>query len=199
MIYGFCSGTFHIVHSGHIRFIRECRSRCDHLTVMIANDVEIFNKSGCIPKISLEDRKSVFSEFKSIDRLLISPYNTKPSWDEFFSDISASVMNYPVIGFSIPYITYFVNEDVDDYDDRSMAAMKHGFNVEQLSRKNNDSGNSTSKILSNFSKVFITRCCKGRVVFNYSFPAGYFYLDSYYVYDLSYLHQCPFCFSKEFI
>jgi cytidyltransferase-like protein len=74
----FVSGTYDIIHAGHIQFFNDAKKLGDHLTVCFASDevISIYkNRKSALP----EDNKRVILEnIKAIDRVVMSSNNEIP-------------------------------------------------------------------------------------------------------------------------
>jgi len=79
MVIGIKTGTFVILHSGHIECFRQCKSMCDKLIVLINNDDYILRKKGCIPMPAV-DRKIILESIKYIDEVHIFDEPTEDRW-----------------------------------------------------------------------------------------------------------------------
>lgn len=68
----FVSGTYDIIHAGHIQFFKDARALGDHLTVSFASkDVIVLSKKR---KPSLPDshKKIILSELRCVDKVISS-------------------------------------------------------------------------------------------------------------------------------
>lgn len=135
---GLCSGTFSIPHVGHVLFINECKKHCDNLTVMIANNAEIRDKKGEV-KIDINHRIDFFTSLKSVDKLVISPYDV---FGEGYGKLDG-LYNY-LMENSIDI--YFVNEDAFDLEERIKFCNENSIEIKVLSRTNNNSNISSSEL-----------------------------------------------------
>ena len=68
---GIVSGYFNPVHIGHIRMLSAARTQCDHLIVIVNNDVQQLLKKN---KIIMEEyeRAVVVRELRTVDELFLS-------------------------------------------------------------------------------------------------------------------------------
>jgi D-beta-D-heptose 7-phosphate kinase/D-beta-D-heptose 1-phosphate adenosyltransferase len=70
MIKVFLTGTFDIIHRGHIEFLKYAKSQGDYLAVAVDTDARVKEKKGNTrPYNSLEDRLYVLNSIKYIDKL----------------------------------------------------------------------------------------------------------------------------------
>ena len=65
---GFINGCFDVLHIGHIEMFKECKKMVDVLVVAIDSDSRIKNNKGAKrPYNSMEDRKNMLMNLKTID------------------------------------------------------------------------------------------------------------------------------------
>jgi len=73
MIRGFACGVFDLYHPGHVFMLRECKEKCDHLTVAI-NTAKNFdytvNPGKRRPIFTPEERKLVMESTKYVDSVV---------------------------------------------------------------------------------------------------------------------------------
>lgn len=70
LIHGYCAVTADILHIGHIRFINDCKSKCDFLTVGIMTDECVKKYKGEYPIMNQEQRKEIVLNLKSVDNAM---------------------------------------------------------------------------------------------------------------------------------
>jgi len=71
MIKGFMTGSFDIIHRGHIEIIKYGRSMCDYFIIAIDEDDRIKSKKGnSRPFNNLEDRMEVLSSIRYVDKVV---------------------------------------------------------------------------------------------------------------------------------
>jgi glycerol-3-phosphate cytidylyltransferase len=68
----FTAGTFDLVHSGHVNFLRQCAEFGD-VTLVLNTDEFIQRYKGKPPVMSYEERFEVLSEFRSVKNIF-------PNW-----------------------------------------------------------------------------------------------------------------------
>ncbi len=68
---GIVSGYFNPIHLGHIKYIQDAKSRCDHLIVIINNDIQQIIKKGKIIMNELE-RIDIIKELRSVDETILA-------------------------------------------------------------------------------------------------------------------------------
>ena len=66
----FTNGCFDIIHYGHVRILREARALGDALVVGLNSDKSIERLKSRKPFNDLRSRKTILSEFKSIDYII---------------------------------------------------------------------------------------------------------------------------------
>jgi glycerol-3-phosphate cytidylyltransferase len=64
----FTAGTFDLVHSGHVNFLRQC-AEFGEVTVVLNTDEFIERYKGKPPVMSYEERFEVLSEFRSVKNI----------------------------------------------------------------------------------------------------------------------------------
>jgi cytidyltransferase-like protein len=73
---GFCSGSFDILHVGHVRFLEACADRCDVLVVMVGTDAQIRHAKGHNrPVIEQQARLEMVNALKAVDYCFLDPFN----------------------------------------------------------------------------------------------------------------------------
>lgn len=72
---GFVTGTFDLLHPGHLHFFRECHKRCDHLTAALHVDPTCENKEKNKPIQTVYERYAQLRACKYIDTIV--PYQTE--------------------------------------------------------------------------------------------------------------------------
>jgi cytidyltransferase-like protein len=63
---GLCGGVFAILHPGHIHFLKQCKSQCDVLVVVVAND-ERAKRKGYGFVLSQDERVALLEAVKYVD------------------------------------------------------------------------------------------------------------------------------------
>lgn len=76
-------GAFDIIHIGHIRHLRQAKSKGDILVVQITGDKRYTEKRGYPPLISQKDRAKIISAIRFVDYVFIS---NKPHFDQKIVD-----------------------------------------------------------------------------------------------------------------
>lgn len=85
-------GTFDLLHYGHLKLLKRCKTLGDHLTVGLSSDE--FNKlKGKESVMSFEERKELVENFKFVDEVI-----KEDSWDQKIKDIQEHKIDIFVIG-----------------------------------------------------------------------------------------------------
>jgi cytidyltransferase-like protein len=84
----FVSGTYEILHGGHVRFFRDARAQADRLVVCIASDRTIRAWKGREPAIPLAHRLEVMGALKMVDECCVGS-GDGPAWLNFLPEFRA--------------------------------------------------------------------------------------------------------------
>lgn len=71
---GFIAGNFDLLHPGYIKLFKECRSHCDHFTVLLHTDPSIERPHKFKPILSIEERKEQLASNRYIDAIQVYTY-----------------------------------------------------------------------------------------------------------------------------
>jgi len=66
MIKGVIAGNFDVIHPGYIKMFKECAENCDCLIVLLHTDPTIERPHKLKPILTVEERKEMLYELKSI-------------------------------------------------------------------------------------------------------------------------------------
>jgi len=66
MIKGVIAGNFDVIHPGYIKMFKECAENCDCLIVLLHTDPSIERPHKLKPILTVEERKEMLYELKSI-------------------------------------------------------------------------------------------------------------------------------------
>lgn len=66
---GICSGYFNPVHSGHIDYLNDAKSKCDYLIVGVNSDTAAIRKHGKL-FMDWDERSYIISNLKAVDAVL---------------------------------------------------------------------------------------------------------------------------------
>ena len=64
---GFVAGNFDVIHPGYIKMFTECKTNCDHFTILLHSDPSIERAEKLKPILTLDERIEVLSSIKYID------------------------------------------------------------------------------------------------------------------------------------
>jgi len=71
----YCDGTFDLFHSGHVNFLRKCKSYGDYLIVGLISDKDVESYKR-LPINSLENRKIILENISIVDEVVAPcPFN----------------------------------------------------------------------------------------------------------------------------
>ena len=74
---GFVAGNFDVIHPGYIKMFKECKTNCDHFTVLLHSDPSIERPEKFKPILTLDERIEVLSSIKYIDDIHSSTYESE--------------------------------------------------------------------------------------------------------------------------
>lgn len=63
---GVIAGNFDVIHPGYVKMFRDCAQNCDCLIVLLHSDPSIERPEKLKPILSVEERKSILLELKSV-------------------------------------------------------------------------------------------------------------------------------------
>lgn len=122
----FCSGSFDLIHAGHVIFFENCKKAGDILVVMVGRDDEIKkNKGPHRPVLNQDIRLKIIDSLKPVDYCFLNiPWikNAHPldTIGVFFEHLKPEI--------------YAINEDAFDIPHRKKLAKKHGVKLLLLDR-----------------------------------------------------------------
>lgn len=105
----FCSGSFDLIHAGHVLFFEDCKKHGDILVVMAANDAVLKkNKGPDRPVLNEHVRIKMIDSLKPVDYCLldtVADETTHPlhCLHEIFDDLRPDVYVINDDAFDIPY------------------------------------------------------------------------------------------------
>ena len=83
MIIGYTTGAFDLFHIGHLNILKKAKQRCDYLIVGVTTDEFIVNYKGYLPSIKYQDRVSIVSSIKYVDKVVPQFNHDKlKQWEE---------------------------------------------------------------------------------------------------------------------
>jgi glycerol-3-phosphate cytidylyltransferase len=65
---GYAPGAFDLFHIGHLRLLRNAKSRCDYLIAGVVSDEMLNLNKGITPVVSLEERLEIVRNIGFVDR-----------------------------------------------------------------------------------------------------------------------------------
>jgi len=72
-ILGYTVGTFDLLHTGHIKFLEACRTRCDGLIVAVNTDDLVVGGGKPKPIISQDDRVVMLNALRVVKSAFLEP------------------------------------------------------------------------------------------------------------------------------
>lgn len=75
---GYLSGTFDLFHIGHLNLLKRAKEQCDYLIVGVHPDASHKGKETFIP---FEERKSIVSSIRYVDKVVQSCREDSDAWD----------------------------------------------------------------------------------------------------------------------
>lgn len=71
---GVIAGNFDVIHPGYVKMFRDCAENCDCLIVLLHSDPSIERPEKLKPILSVEERKSILLELKSVCDVITYTY-----------------------------------------------------------------------------------------------------------------------------
>jgi len=142
----FCTGSFDLVHSGHVLFFEDCKKFGDVLMVGVGNDSIIEKLKGKNrPILNQHVRLKMIDSLKPVDYCFLDESTNRDHplklIEEAFKKLRPNV--------------YVINEDAFDIGYRRMLAKKYGIKMVILKRiaPSKFEGISTSKIIEKIKRI----------------------------------------------
>ncbi len=107
---GYLSGTFDLFHIGHLNLLRRAKKQCDYLIVGVHPDASHKGKQTFIP---FEERKSIVSACRYVDRVVDSCPEDSDAWDKYHYDKLFVGSDYKGTERFIRYEKYFADKNVE--------------------------------------------------------------------------------------
>tara|TARA_Y100001938_G_C7839479_1_gene305381 strand:+ start:135 stop:575 length:441 start_codon:yes stop_codon:yes gene_type:complete len=113
---GIIAGNFDIMHPGYIKMFKEAAEFCDCLVVLLHSDPSIERPEKLKPILSVEERKEMLMELKSVDEVLSYTYEVEllelikaGEFDIRF--LGDDYMNKPFTGDELKIPIHYLNRD----------------------------------------------------------------------------------------
>ena len=74
---GFVAGNFDVIHPGYIKMFTECKTKCDHFTILLHSDPSIERPEKLKPILTLDERIEVLSSIKYIHDIQSYTYESE--------------------------------------------------------------------------------------------------------------------------
>ena len=71
LVKGIIAGAFDLIHPGYIRMFRDCKMRCNHLTVALHEDPSFARPHKLKPVQTLEERKEILRAIRYVDDIVV--------------------------------------------------------------------------------------------------------------------------------
>jgi glycerol-3-phosphate cytidylyltransferase len=68
---GYTAGVFDLFHVGHLRLLRNARSRCDFLIVAVTTDALALEVKGSAPVVPLVERMDIVQSVRFVDQVVV--------------------------------------------------------------------------------------------------------------------------------
>lgn len=144
----FCSGTFDLLHAGHILFFEDCKKQGDFLVVGVGRDEFIkYYKGPTLPIINESMRVKMINSLKIVDYVLLEDWPGKQE-EGLFSTI------FPIMELLKPD-KWVINTDAFDIPKRKDIAKRLGIELVILNRNSPKEFEevSTSKIIAKIKNL----------------------------------------------
>ena len=113
---GVICGNFDVIHPGYIKMFKECAENCDCLIVMLHSDPSIERPHKLKPILSVEERKEMLLEFKSVCDVI--SYTYEGTLYSFLKEgefnirfLGDDYKNKPFTGDDLKIPIHFLNRD----------------------------------------------------------------------------------------
>ncbi len=113
---GIIAGNFDIMHPGYVAMFKECKANCDCLVVLLHSDPSIERPNKLKPILSVDERKEMLMELKSVDEVLSYTYEVEllellkvGEFDIRF--LGDDYMNKPFTGDELKIPIHYLNRD----------------------------------------------------------------------------------------
>ena len=140
MVIGYTTGVYDMFHIGHLNVIRRAKEQCDYLIVGVSTDELVQHEKNKIPVIPYEERASIVSAIKYVDKVVPQQNKDKlgawkklhfnkmfvgddwkgtDTWNEFekqFQPLGVEIVYLPhTDGISSTQLTSVIKEILDEH------------------------------------------------------------------------------------
>jgi rfaE bifunctional protein nucleotidyltransferase chain/domain len=121
-----CSGSFDMIHAGHVLFLEDCKKFGDFLVTVVAGDAILRKLKGSQrPIIPQEARIKLLDSLKPIDYTVLDDFSQKNDNPLYAIEYAIELLKPDV---------YVINTDAFDIPSRRKFCEKYGTRLELLSR-----------------------------------------------------------------
>lgn len=113
---GVIAGNFDVIHPGYIKMFKECANQCDCLIILLHTDPSIERPHKLKPILSVEERKEMLLELKSIKDVISytyeeSLYDLLKTGEFDIRFLGSDYINKPFTGDNLKIPIYYLNRD----------------------------------------------------------------------------------------
>ena len=145
-IIGVTFSTFDLCHAGHMRMLKDCKTKCDYLIVGLQDDpstkgdldyrLSTNNKPKNKPIMSLEERKEIIEAVKYVDEVFV--YSNEKELREWLQThryhvriLGSDWEGKKYTGWDLPHTPYFHKRD-HEYSTSSLRERVYQAEVERM-------------------------------------------------------------------
>lgn len=113
---GVLAGNFDVMHPGYIKMFKECKLKCNHLTVLLHTDPTIERPEKLKPILSVEERTEMLLELRSVDEvktytLEAELYDLLKEGDYSIRFLGSDYIDKTYTGDKLNSSIYYINRD----------------------------------------------------------------------------------------